>query len=202
MILMRSSLISASVFVMLTVLAHNAAGQPLQPHLAGRPQLAGDTGSKLTANEADVLVAYHNQVRSEVGVAPVRWSPTLADFAQQWADEVARTGMLQHRPRDGQWRQLYGENMAWGSGRAYDVLTAAKRWYEEIKFYEPGSSIPRDSGSFKAVHYTQIVWKDTTEIGAGKAIIEKGEKRGWTVVVCNYNPAGNIAGQVPYEPTK
>ena len=201
-VFMRSNIVCASVLAMLTVFGSTASGQPLQVYPTGRPQRAGDTGSKLTAKEAEVLVAYHNNVRSEVGVAPVRWSPTLARFAQEWADEVARTGTLVHRPREGAWRQLYGENMAWGAGGAYGVRTAAKHWYEEIKFYEPGSSIPRDFGSFKAAHYTQIVWKDTTEIGAGKAIIGKGEKQGWTVVVCNYNPPGNIAGRKPYEPTK
>jgi hypothetical protein len=42
----------------------------------------------------------------------------IAKFAQEWADEVARTGKLLHRPREGPWKQDYGENMAWGTGRA------------------------------------------------------------------------------------
>ena len=107
-----------------------------------------------------------------------------------------------HRPREGVLRQLYGENMAWGTGVAYGVRTGAEYWYDEIKSYEPGTPISQEFGTFKAAHYTQMVWQETTEIGAGKATIGKGEKQGWTVVVCNYNPPGNIAGQRPYEPTK
>ena len=59
-------------------------------------------------------------------------------------------------------------------------------------------SVPEEFGGFKAGHYTQMVWKDTTAIGAGKAIILEGEQKGWLVVVCNYDPPGNIAGVKPY----
>ena len=180
---------------MLAAFENNATGQAVQANPTG-------TGSTLTAKEADALVGYHNKVRREVGVAFVRWSPTLAKFAQEWANEVATTGKLLHRPREGVSHQLYGENMAWGVGTAYGVLTGAEYWHDEIRFYEPGSSIPDDFGSFKAAHYTQMVWKETTEIGAGKAVIRKGEKQGWTVVVCNYNPPGNIPGQKPYQPAE
>jgi pathogenesis-related protein 1 len=88
--------------------------------------------------------------------------------------------------------------MAWGSGQAYSVLSGAQHWYAEIKFYTPGTPLPADLSNFKAAHYTQMVWKSTTEIGAGKATIQQGEKQGWTVVVCNYNPPGNMVGEKPY----
>jgi len=152
-----------------------------------------NTGSTLTSEEANELVQYHNKVRTEVGVGPINWSPTLAKFAQQWADEVARTGKLDHRPES-----QYGENMAWGSGGKYGVLTGAEGWYNEIQFYTPGTPIPNNFPSFKAGHYTQMVWKDTTEIGAGKAVIQKGDWKGGLVIVCNYNPPGNSTGKKPY----
>ena len=53
-----------------------------------------DPTQAVTAPEAEALVQYHNKVRDEVGVGPVKWSPTLAEFAQEWADEVARTGKI------------------------------------------------------------------------------------------------------------
>ncbi len=43
-----------------------------------------------------------------------------------------------------------------------------------------------------------MVWAGTTAIGAGKATIREGERKGWVVVVSNYDPPGNIAGEEPY----
>jgi hypothetical protein len=166
----------------------------------GQPRPEDETGSALSAKEASDLVAFHNKVRKEAGTEPIKWSPELARFAQEWADEVARSGKLAHRPREGERKQRYGENIAWGSGRGYGVLNAAESWYAEMKFYEPGTPIPKpeDFSAFKAGHYTQMVWKDTTAIGAGKATIQEGDRKGWLVVVCNYDPPGNISGKKPY----
>ena len=47
-------------------------------------------------------------------------------------------------------------------------------------------------------HYTQMVWRGTTRIGAGKAVIASGPYKGLTVPVCNYTPRGNMIGQKPY----
>lgn len=91
-----------------------------------------------------------------------------------------------------------GENLAAGFGSGYGVMKGAADWYGEIKFYEPGTAIPADFSSFKAGHYTQMVWAKTTEIGAGKAVIKQGDMKGWTIIVCNYNPAGNLIGAKPY----
>jgi hypothetical protein len=179
-------------------LGSDAAGQSGYASESDGPQPLGSTGSALTEKDARALLEYHNKVRREVGVASVRWSPALATFAQKWADELASTGKLQHRPREGEWKQQYGENIAWGKGVAYGALRGAEHWYNEIEYYAPGTSIPRDRDGFKGAHYTQMVWKDTTEIGAGQAIIRIGDKKGWVVVVCNYNPPGNIAGEMPY----
>ncbi len=165
-------------------------------HMKNYPAPPPQTGSTLTSEEANELVRYHNKARTEVDVGPVKWSPTVAKFAQEWADEVARTGNVAHRPEEGDWKQKYGEN--WGSGDNYGVLMAAGDWYKEIQFYTRGTPIPEDFASFKAGHYTQMVWKDTTEIGAGKAVIQEGDSKGKLVIVCNYNPRGNITGKKPY----
>src|SRR5262245_13495123 len=71
----------------------------------------GGTGSALTAKEAEDLVTLHNKARKEVGVDPVKWSPTLAKHAQGYADKLARTGKWEHNPDD-----TYGENLGRGTG--------------------------------------------------------------------------------------
>ncbi|RXY91726.1 CAP domain-containing protein, partial [Klebsiella pneumoniae] len=50
------------------------------------------------------------------------------------------------------------------------------------------------TGNWKdAGHYSQIVWRETREVGCA---IETGN--GMDVLVCRYFPAGNVIGQSPY----
>lgn len=42
----------------------------------------------------------------------------------------------------------------------------------------------------KTGHFTQVIWRDSTELGVGMARNRNGE----VYVVCNYNPAGNFLG--------
>jgi pathogenesis-related protein 1 len=155
-----------------------------------------ETGSALSKDEAKALLDFHNEKRREVKVPEVAWSKDVAAFAQQWADHVAETGKVEHRPGDGEFKQKYGENIACGADD-FGVKDAAATWYTEKKAYDGGKqSLPDDLADIG--HYTQMVWKSSTRIGAGKAVIKKGDMKGWTFVVCNYNPPGNVVGKKPY----
>lgn len=48
----------------------------------------------------------------------------------------------------------------------------------------------KEPTTLKTGHFTQVVWKDSTELGVGMARNRNGE----VYVVCNYNPAGNFLG--------
>ena len=152
------------------------------------------TGSALSDTEAAEFLDYHNTARKEVGVESVKWSKDLAAFAQTWADRLAEGGELEHRPATGEWAQKYGENIAVHS----TALKGAEAWYGEKKDYTAGTSIPEDFSQFKAGHYTQMVWKGTTHVGAGRAVVKQGRFKGLVIVVCNYDPAGNVIGEKPY----
>lgn len=157
---------------------------------------AADTGSALGDDESKALVDFHNDKRREVKVPPVSWSKDLAVFAQEWADHIAETGTIEHRPRKGEFKSKYGENLAWGPGE-FGVQDAAAVWYGEKKAYDGGKqTIPDDLPEIG--HYTQMVWKTSTKIGAGKAVIRKGDLKGYMVIVCNYDPPGNVVGEKPY----
>ncbi|MDF1826285.1 MAG: CAP domain-containing protein [Verrucomicrobiales bacterium] len=158
------------------------------------PSLPQQTGSKLSPREAAEFLDFHNQVRAEVGVAPVAWSPEIARVAQEWADELARKGKFEHRPRGA---RSYGENLAAGSGASYSPVQGAKQWYAEKKLFRSTDGVFTAS-LMPAGHYTQMVWRGSTEIGAGKAVVQRGQMKGWTVVVCNYNPPGNMVGGKVY----
>lgn len=156
------------------------------------------TGSALNWAEARQVVELHNAARKEVDVPPVRWSLELAKFAQAWADELARTGKFEHRPAEGEWAGKFGENIAIGSGDGFTATDGFHYWLEEKKNYEPGTAIPEDFAEFKAGHYTQIVWRGTKQIGIGRAVLQTGEMKGWTIVIANYDPPGNVTGEKPY----
>jgi hypothetical protein len=59
-------------------------------------------------------------------------------------------------------------------------------WYDEVNKYNfnnPGFSASTG-------HFTQLVWKATTDLGCGIAISAKNRIYG----VCNYTPPGNVVG--------
>lgn len=124
---------------------------------------------------------------------PIEWSQELASYAQKWADHLAKTGcQFQHRPNAGVWKQIYGENIFWGGGSGYGTIDAAKMWYAEKKKYAGGKLTA--ANWYKSGHYTQMVWRKTTQMGCGVARCPNGA----VIVVGNYNPAGNYRSEKPY----
>lgn len=184
-------------------LSHGETPQMQKPASGATPPSGGgtqgggkaitNTGPRLSVADAQQLLQYHNQARREVRVPDVTWSPEIAAFAQQWADEMARTGRFAHRPND---QQRYGENLATGTTGAFTVVQLAKQWYDEKPLYRPGTAFTM--ATMPAGHYTQMVWNKTTMIGAGIAVCQTGQLRGMAILVCNYAPRGNMIGQRPY----
>ncbi len=75
------------------------------------------TGSKISTDDANKMLAHHNTVRSEVGVSGLQWDAKLAAYAQRWADYLATNNhcKMKHRgPKDKDGAQ-YGENIFWGA---------------------------------------------------------------------------------------
>jgi uncharacterized protein YkwD len=126
----------------------------------------------------------HNRCRAEVSVAPLQWSDSLAASAQQWADHLAATGTFEHSHS--------GENLAQGTTGAYSVTQLFGMWENEKQHFVNGAfpNVSNDGNWQRVGHYTQVVWRDTTEVGCGLA-----SGNGNDVLVCHYNPAGNMSGQ-------
>ena len=143
------------------------------------------------------FLAAHNRWRKEVGSPPLKWSPALASTAQAWADHLKEANgcKMEHSHSD------LGENLHWASpkwsdGRvAEQVVTPSSvvdSWASERADYNPRTnSCARGA---KCGHYTQMVWRNTTQVGCGKALCKDFSQ----VWVCNYAPAGNYVGQKPY----
>lgn len=104
-------------------------------------------------------------------------------MAIEWAETLATDNKMRSRPNS-----VYGENIyyVWTGLPDQEVTAndAVTAWYNEMKKYSfHDKKIQPGCG-----HFTQMVWKDTKEFGAGHAT----SKDGTVYIVANYNPPGNI----------
>jgi hypothetical protein len=146
---------------------------------------------------SDMLRA-HNERRAQHCVGALGWSNELAQDAQAYAEKCI---LDKHGTT--------GENLAnaWQEISGSPVLPALtdrqafeKTWYCEIKNYDFRS--PEFKGGFTSNckdvngHFTQVVWKDTCQLGCGRATCdikdENGVNHKGTNWVCRYKPPGNI----------
>ena len=105
---------------------------------------------------------------------------------QAWADQLALEGDLRHAPLPVNPEE--GENL-WMGGKGYygaeamiDTFLAEKKVFRAGVF--PAVST---TGNWQDVgHYTQIVWRNTRQVGCALA---RGEEMDF--LVCRYWPAGN-----------
>lgn len=188
---MRRTLIRLIATLCLLLMA-GCASRPEKPAavpVSSGSKLAAKPGSgpKMSARDIQAITAYHNKVRADVGVGPMKWSAALAAYAQEWADHLAATTCrMAHRTE-----RKYGENLYQGTAGYYTAVDAAKDWESEKKDYRGG--VLTESNRHPAGHYTQMVWRDTTAVGCGEAICKK-----TLIVACNYDPPGNYIGRRPY----
>ncbi len=163
-----------------------ACGRTVNPG----PGPGGATG--LTGEMPAILVA-HNQARSTVSAAlpPMTWSEQIAGSAQSVANDLAARGcQLEHSSTS------YGENLYWSSGKS-SVTGVVDAWESESKCYTYGrypDICNLNNGCLACGHYTQVIWRDSTQLGCGMATCDGGAE----VWVCHYHPRGNVNGQYPY----
>lgn len=133
----------------------------------------------------------HNDARAEVGVPPLVWDATLAAYAQEWADQLAKTGKFDHRTNN-----KYGENLAsYMPETGMRPVHGAKLWYDEIKNYDAVNNTKIDPKGVEIGHYTQMVWRKTTKVGFGIAM----GADGMAVLCANYEVPGNMNNEHPYK---
>lgn len=135
------------------------------------PHAAIETSSQI---QREALAA-HNHFRALHHAPRLTWSNALADYAARYAAncEFAHS----HGP--------YGENLAAG----YPSINAAiTNWYNEQQFY----SYQNPGFSHQAGHFTQVVWKDSRQLGCAYVTCDGKNGTPGNFLVCEYNPSGNV----------
>lgn len=143
----------------------------------------------------DRLLQAHNQECAALGLPPLRWNPELAAGAANWAKYLSDIGALVHSGANPGERHPQGENLWAGTGGSYGPEEMVGLWRSEKANFRPGT-FPRNSRTANVddvSHYTQIVWRATTQVGCAVA-------HGATddFLVCRYAEAGNVVGERPY----
>lgn len=127
-----------------------------------------------------------NAARSNVGVAPLSWDNDLAEYAQLYAEQRSGDGTLIKSGGP------YGECLFRGVGQHYSAADVVASFLSGKEYYDyPTNSCQPDQD---CRNYTQLVWRDTTRMGAGKVICDDGT----TFVVLSFDPPGNFDGEWPY----
>jgi uncharacterized protein YkwD len=139
---------------------------------------------KDTFNEE--ALAYHNELRAKHGCPPLKLNEKLCTIAQNYANELAAKNALQHSTNQYNDEPL-GENLYYCSGFDVDPKTMTQSWYDEIQKYDFSSNnFIKGTG-----HFTQVIWKSTTDVGFGRSKSRSGAYYG----VANYYKAGNFQGE-------
>ena len=151
------------------------------------------------------VLSSHNYVRRKYNLPPLKWSNQLANYSQEWANHLGRGNQCQMFHRSG--NPPFGENLyissaeVWreDNGREVDrkispvtIADVVNAWASEEKFYNYQQN--RCQRGQQCGHYTQIVWKDTREVGCAMKVCPD-KSQTW---VCSYNPPGNYVGFRPY----
>lgn len=157
------------------------------------PPPSGTTApSKISAAEKDTILRIHNQARAATNASPplgaLTWDSSLADGAQGWADIIGPSNHSEcHSGAQGSGQ---GENIAdFGT-----VEAGVQFWYNEKALYNYPTPV---AAGAPYLHYTQMVWRGTQQIGCGKAPSVKYWHNN-IALVCRYSPAGNFWGRAPY----
>ncbi|XP_036447309.1 peptidase inhibitor 16 [Colossoma macropomum] len=167
------------------------------PLCAGLWMLTVVATGLLTKEQKKDIVDLHNKYRSIVeppaaNMIRMTWGEELSLVAELYAAKC----IWDHNPEV---QNIMGENLFISTG-PFNVDKALSDWFGEHADYIYDNNTCSDN--MMCGHYTQIVWAETTRVGCAAHICETVKGlffENAAMLVCNYFPPGNVAGQKPYE---
>jgi len=161
-------------------------------HKSGASQAALSSGT----DYRNAMLWHHNRARANHGASNLKWS----DACEAGARKAANTCVFAHVITQGQGQNLYAT-----SGSAYNATAAVTEAFykSEADLYtywgkepphDPKNPSRLDEKIFHAWgHLTQVIWKETTQVGCVTVNCPGMATNRYTV--CNYFPAGNMASR-------
>lgn len=145
----------------------------------------------LLSNEEREYLEAHNQARAAVEVDPLKWNHALAKSANTLVKYQSEQMGCQFATLYG--NNEYGINQMWASGTRMTPYRVVNAWVNENKYYDydTNTCVP----DHKCGVYTQVVWKNSQELGCAQATCED---LNTSITICFYSPPGNYEGQRPY----
>jgi pathogenesis-related protein 1 len=184
------------------ITSDSAAASARRAHRGGSAGMDGSPAAGETGRMVGMTAA-HNVVRARTDggakgpIPPLTWSAGLALKAEAYANKLAKTCSLKHSGTKG-----LGENLARFEGQKATPAMVVETWARELRCYTYGPFGIDDCTLQCALssgcgHYTQIVWRNTTQVGCGVAVCGRGASY-QEIWVCMYRPPGNFIRQYPY----
>jgi hypothetical protein len=149
---------------------------------------------------SDVLNA-HNNERALYHNSMLQWSDALAASAQQWANTLAQENSGLRHSDTGNGENTYASAAFTSEAPADSIyVDATQSWISEKQFYSYAPTGSDCQAGQVCGHFTQVIWRNTTSLGCGRATSQTADADGWywTYVVCQYSAAGNVTGQHAY----
>ena len=148
-----------------------------------------DSFYSVTTTFLEEALFAHNELRARHNVPPLFLNPNLSILAQNHADNLAKEKKLvfsNNKLKD----EKIGENLFIGSNSC-NGEEVTSFWYRGIQKYDFKNVEENDFNNDEINFFTQMIWKNTREVGFGFS----NDKKGNIYIVANYFPCGNIKGQ-------
>ncbi|MGN2641931.1 CAP domain-containing protein [Nocardia takedensis] len=136
---------------------------------------------------SDQVLTEHNTARADYGARPLTWAANLYPAALHHAQNC------RYVASDAAGR--YGENLYVSTNPDATIREALTAWMNEATRYD--HEAPRYSR--RTAHFTQVVWKATTQVTAAVADCPAGTllPQATRFIVARYTPPGNTPGAFP-----
>jgi hypothetical protein len=130
----------------------------------------------------------HNELRNlhnaDILCLNLKLCKIAQDSALKYANSMSITNSNENESN------ILGENVAFQFSNSEDSVNGVvitRLWYNEIKNFKFSNLVFSPTTG----HFTQLIWKGTTDVGFGRA---KG-KDGSYIMVAKYYPAGNVQNE-------